>query len=323
MRFPKRTVILAVGLVVALAPSVGCEFLRKSTGTQTAPPADGAPLQDRQANQFVTYLNQQAALLKTVRYDSVSMSASGPEGSIPRLTEGTLACASPRYFRLMSGHWATSGSEVDIGSNPTEFWMYVKRPEQVFVFCSHDDFSRGAAKLPVPFEPDWVLEALGMMTYDPALNYTSDMDQRNRVYTLAFDTKTPQGEPIRKAVVFAGSRAGGDRPQVLKHVVMTPTGHVIASAEVKEVKTVAAGTGAVQVPTRVTLEWPPQKFKMDLTLGKVQVNETIPQNEFAFFFQRPDIRGATPVNLANARFQPSSYRGSTPDDRRPRLFGGK
>ena len=317
MRAANLTIL---GAILAMGPLSGCDFLKRNGGSQVTP-VPGVPIEDRQANQFVAYLNQQAGPLTSVRYDDVSLSASDAGGNMPRLTEGTLACAQPRYFRLMSGHWATSGSEVDVGSNTNEFWMYVKRPEQTYVYCSHDDFTRGKAQLPVPFEPDWVLEALGMSTYDPNLTYQIDADQKNRVYTLSFDTRTPQGEPIRKVVVFAGDRAAGDRPQVLKHAVLDANRKVIAAAEVKEVKTIASGTGAVQVPTHVVLEWPQQKFKMDLTLGRPRLNETMTAQEQAFFFVRPEIRGATPINLATSPFRPSSVRSSTPDGSRPRLFG--
>lgn len=310
-----------LSLLLIVACGTGCESLKRAFVTQEPQPT--GVLEGRDANQFVTYLNQQAALMQSVRYDDVSISASDAQGSMPRLNEGVLACSKPRNFRLMAGHMLTSGSEVDVGSNSNEFWMYVKRPEQTFVYCNYEDFTQGRANLPIPFEPDWVLEVIGMNTYDDASNYEIDVNQKDRVYTLSFDSRTAKGEPIRKVIVFAGDRAGGEKPQVLRHAVYSQQGELMAWANVKQVRTIPVNGSSVQVPTRVTMEWPPQQFKMDLTLGRVQLNKPMNEKQFDYFYTRPNIAGANPINLANTEFRPSSYRGQQPSAGRPRLFGNR
>ena len=320
--------LLLTGFALVALASTGCDALKR-VGSWTRSPANTAPLEARDAQQFVSYLNQQAAALRSIRYDDVSVSARGPDGPMPRLTEGTLACAKPRYFRMMSGHLLTSGSEVDLGSNDQEFWIFMKRPSPTMLYSSHEDFASGRSTLPIPFETDWVLQALGMKEYDLGLNYSVDIDQKDRVYTLSYDNRTPQGQDVRTVIVFSGDRETAGRPQIRKYVVLNPNRQVIASAEIREVREVSAelpGNSAivpVQVPTRVVLEWPQEKYKMDLTLGKQRVNAPMSQQEFDFFFRRPEIRGATAINLADARFRPSSYRGSTPTTFRPRLFGSR
>lgn len=324
-----RSVKLAmIGLAIASLGANGCDTLRR-LGDWARPPANTAPLEPRDAAQFVGYLNQQAGYLRTIRFDDVSVSARGPDGPMPRLTEGTLACSKPRNFRMMSGHLLTSGTEVDLGSNDQEFWMFVKRPEPTLLYASHTDYSAGKANLPIPFETDWVLQALGMYDFDPTAAYFVDVDQKDRVYTLSWDTRTPQGQDVRKVVVFSGDRQTGGKPQVRKHVILDANRDMVASAEIKEVIETSAGvnptTGqpiVLQVPTHVILEWPIQKFKMDLTLAKPRVNETFTPQESDFFFRRPDIPGAQVVDLSRANFRPSSARGATPSEGyRPRYFG--
>ncbi|MCZ2343958.1 MAG: hypothetical protein LC104_19500 [Bacteroidales bacterium] len=324
----RSTKIAMLGLLLALCSATGCDTLKRLT-TWNRPPANTAPLEQRSAGEFVGYLNQQAGYLRTIRYDDVSVSAQGPDGPMPRLGEGTLACMKPRNFRMMSGHLLTSGTEVDLGSNDQEFWMFIKRPEPTLLYASHTDFSTGKATLPIPFEPDWVLQALGMCTFDTNIPYFVDIDQKDRVYTLSWDTRTPQGQDVRKVIVFAGDRESGTRPQVRKHVVLDTNRKVIASAEVRDVQAMPGGmdptTGQptmLQIPSRVVLEWPQQKFKMDLTLAKPRVNEAFTPQQFQYFFQRPQIAGAREVNLSHANFRPSSFRGATPSDTaRPRFFG--
>lgn len=305
--------VLLVGFAITCLTGASCPF--RGWGKTTPVEQTGA-LPDLPAEKFVAYLNTQAGHLKTVRYDDVSLKATDEKGELPRLNEGTLVCSRPRNFRVISGHVLTPGTEVDVGSNDREFWMYVKRPQQTYVYCTHEDFARGKASLPVPFEPAWVLEALGMNTYDPAAAYTVEPSTKERAYLLSFDTKTPAGEAVRKTIVFAGDRAAGDRPQVLRHIVQDANRKVVATADVKEVKNVTTGTDpvtgnsvTVQVPTRVVLEWPQQKFKMELVLGRAKVNEPLSQKDADYFFNRPEIRGANPVNLAEARF--SNYAPSS------------
>jgi hypothetical protein len=325
----RSTKIAVLGFALVVFGLSGCDTLKRLT-TWNRPPANTAPLEQRSAGEFVGYLNQQAGYLRTIRYDDVSVTASGPDGPMPRLGEGTLACMKPRNFRMMSGHLLTNGTEVDLGSNDQEFWMFMKRPEPTLLYASHTDFSTGKASLPIPFETDWVLQALGMSTFDTNVPYFVDIDQKDRVYTLSWDARTPQGQEVRKVIVFAGDRENGNRPQVRKHVILDANRKVIASAEVREVQTMSAGvdpaTGQptmLQIPSRVVLEWPQQKFKMDLSLAKPRVNETFTPQQFEYFFRRPQIAGANEVNLANANFRPSSIRGATPGDStyRPRYFG--
>ena len=100
---------------------------------------------------------------------------------------------------------------------------------------------------------------------------------------------------------------------------------LIASADVKEVTTVPVGrdpqtgkTAYTQVPTRVVLTWPQQDFRMDLQLRKPTVNERLSDAEMRSLFTKPTIDGTNPINLADARFTPSSFRGATPGDLPPR-----
>jgi hypothetical protein len=204
--------------------------------------------------------------------------------------------------------------------------MYSRFPDPTYVFCSHTDYQRGSGRLPVPFDPDWALQALGMKEYDPSLAYKVETSERLQEHVLTYDGQTPQGMPVRTSIAFDAYEAKG-RPQVRRFQVVDPaTNKTIAAAEVKAVETMPAGRDAagkatyVQVPTRVVLDWPQQGFKMDLRLRNAKVNERLSESESARMFARPKIDGVNAVNLAEARFAPSSttIRGATPSDLPPR-----
>ena len=79
-----------------------------------------------------------------------------------------IALERPRRFRLRADTMIT-GPEVDLGSNDELFWFWVRRsPEPAVYFCRHDQFSSSVARQVLPVEPEWLIDALGVATLDPA-----------------------------------------------------------------------------------------------------------------------------------------------------------
>jgi hypothetical protein len=308
---------MSVMCIAAIVASSGCTWFDKqkpgwSDGKGPPPTARGNGLEERPAKDFVAYLNRQASYVNTVRYDDVNVKATVPgQAFVPTLRSGMMVCQKPRGFRMQAG-LAFGGDQLDLGSNKDELWLFVKQPKPTFVFCSHSDFPKVQDELPVPFEPDWVLQALGMTYYDPNKPYQIEKDDRTRTYRLISDETTSTGQRIRRITEFAGQTSDGTLPQVKRHLMQHPdrTGNytTVAIAEVVRVQTMEAGGGQkafVQVPTQVVLDWPVQKVKMDLTLGKVKLNQT----EQPALFAKPSKLGDTsPINLAEMRTPGSAVR---------------
>jgi hypothetical protein len=154
------------------------------------------------------------------------------------------------------------------------------------------------------------------------VQYQVSTDQRTREHTLNFEEKTPQGLPVRKQIVLAADQTSGSIPQVKRYAVSDRNGRRIASAEVKQVATLQAGldpqTGKpvfVQVPTDVQMEWPQQQFRINLRLKNAKVNTPYSPAELREMFTKPVVDGVKPINLAQAQYTPSSFRGQAPDRR--------
>lgn len=314
-----RTLIL-LAAALTLAPT-GCKWMEGLKGAVT--PARTGPLPERSADLFVSDLNQMAAAVQTIEFDRVSLSAaSGPLIQQAFTLEGDLYCAKPRQFRLRAGLKMAAG-QLDIGSNDQYFWMYIKQaPDPNFVYCNHQDLATGRAQLPIPFDTEWVLQALGMTTYDPALKYTVEVRNKEREYALICETKTPQGVPVRKITVLAGDRGGSSDPWVKKHVVIDLRSNVtIASAEIKRAKPVSLGTDpqtglpqTIQIPTEILLTFngpDNQKMKFEMRLDKETVNAPTDPQKQAYLFTLPKIQGTNPINLADYRVNPTA-RGQAP-----------
>jgi hypothetical protein len=313
-----RTLTLLIA-VVTLSFG-GCEWFK---GTLKPKPVHGSAIPEQTPETIVNYLNHQSAAIQSIEFDSVNVSAaSGPLLQQMVTLEGDLYCAKPRDFRLRAGLKVSSSDEVDIGSNDKYFWMFAKRVQEPnYVFCSYDDFATGKAQLPIPFDTDWVLQALGMTTYDPSAKYTIETRQSDREYWLISEGTTPQGMPVKKITVVAADARGANAPWVKKHVVMDGKGKTIATAEIVRAKNVTAGTDpqtgrptVVQIPTELILTFQGsdnQKMKLNLTLGRETINAPTDERKHNYLFTKPTIPGSNPVNLADYRFSPTA-RGQAP-----------
>lgn len=302
---------LRLVLVAAvLAPLTGCEWMKRVTNHDDRPKPDG-PLPKAQPDQFVTYLNERSARLQSLNYGDVRLVASDHGVPLPAL-RGSMAAAQPRNFR-MTGTGGAMGAKVDLGSNDQQFWVYFDAPtvKPMFVFASHSDFEAGKARLPggIPFEPDWVMQALGMTALAPTNQYSVRIDDKARTYILSWPAVTPNGASVVKEIVFDGDAATGTRPQVKRHAIRDTRNKVICSAEVKQAKTVQLPTtdprtGApltVQHPTLMVLRWEEQKFEMELELKTGRVNDPPTEEATRRLFSRPTIAGTPAIDLATYR----------------------
>jgi hypothetical protein len=308
--------VRVLGVATVLALGVGCgliEKMRPDTNKNKSPMP-----REVSSEQLVDYLNAQAARLESVTYDKATVTARQGLGLVPLPSlRGNLAAVQPHYFR-MRGEGGAVNAKVDLGSNNEQFWLYLDAPtaRQNFVFASHSDFESGRAKLPdgIPFEPDWVMQALGMTKFPREAKYDRvRVDDKARTYTLSWSAATPNGVPIRKEIVFSADDADSsrDQPQVKRHVIRDVRGNVVCSADIKKARTVSvggrdAGSGhpfVVQYPLHIVLRWEQQRFEMELDLNGGQVNPNLTEAQIRSHFARPNIPGATPINLAEARFE--------------------
>ncbi len=308
-------------VAAVLAPLTGCEWIKNHVGKGDDKDRPTGPLPKAQPDQFVTYLNERSARMQSLNYGDVRLTASDHSVPLPPL-RGSLAASQPRNFR-MTGTGGPVGAKVDLGSNGEQFWVYVDAPtmKPKFVFASHSDFESGKAKLPdgIAFEPDWVMQALGMTMLQPNNQYSVKIDDTKRTYTLSWPSTTPNGMSVVKQIVFDGDAATGTKPQVKKHLILDTKGKLICSAEIKQAKTVTlAPTGqplpagsppasaqapmVVQHPTLMVLRWEEQKFEMELELKTGKVNDPLTEEATRRLFTRPNIPGATPIDLAGGVF---------------------
>lgn len=282
---PIRTT--AIGLVL-LVLGTGCNIFRArpEPPDAKAPPVPTGHLDKPTPEQLSVYLNREASKLQSIQTTDLTIDVRSQGNSIS--LDGTLLCQKPRFFKLTGRKLGQQ--QVLVGSNDERFWFYIPRGDDALFYCSHTEYANGtSAELPFPFQPEWVLEALGMGQIDPDARLRVDEDKAT--YRLIEDS-TLRGQRIRKVTVFYKGRAQGEQPQVKARMMYDDRDRLICQATVKSVTRI----GSVTVPQVIKLEWPAQDTELVLDLGRAQVNRQLSMESF----QMPRL-GSKQVDLARDR----------------------
>jgi hypothetical protein len=284
-----RKSILLVLLGSAIAS--GCNAFRPYSA---APTGDrGLVVDEVTSAKVVAALNENARRIQSIRSNDVDLTCS--QGFETFNLRSSLVCQKPRNFRL-NGKLMQS-TVVDLGSNDQEFWWWISKATPPHLFhCSHEEFARSQGKIALPFQPDWVMEALGMAEFDPRKSY--QLTPKGNTLELVEAAYAPDGRPVRKVTTLARNR---NTLQVTAHLLQDEKGKEICSARVLQVQRDPASDAIL--PRKVEMNWPAEKVKLVMTLNEIGVNGALPQGN-ARLFHRPNLEGVRSVDLARA-FEPT------------------
>src|SRR5207248_594607 len=97
---------------------------------------------------------------------------------------------------------AVTGPEIDLGSNDELFWLWVRRnnPPTLY-YCRHAQFATSAAKQLMPVDPDWLLDALGLASFDPALQHSAPQRNANGRIEIRTLLPGPAGTMTKTTVI--------------------------------------------------------------------------------------------------------------------------
>ena len=304
---------ILVGICLGLL-SVGCGSFNRTGGVDPSPAPVSWSHTPPKAEQLVAYLNRNSQWLQSMEAKKVFLTAKQNNEHVGGL-EGYLACqkagrpgVAPN-FRLTAQ--ALGADEVDIGSNSEEFWFWIKRSPQPYVFhCSYADYpsvaKRGA--MPFPFQPEWVAETLGMATLDPKAKYS--VGDTTRTYDLVQRTQSAKGDEVVKVIAFnKHPKAGGS--QVAGYFLYQPTANkkydLLCSAVIDDAQVVSLGGGKTAVlPSKVRLNCPKENMELTVELGKVQANVPFDQDRTSVLFTRRTLSNLKSYDLARGPDAPAS-----------------
>lgn len=284
---------VCLGLLLALASgcaSTNWNWFKPNPGGDTAKPGVSPTVKG-----LVDYLNENASRVRSLRVDDMSIDATMGSQSIA--LQGVILAEKPRNFRMKASFLGKN--EVDLGSNSGEFWFWAMRnPEPYQYFCSYKDLNDGKVRaMPLPIQPEWVMETLGLGPYGPAERYKLEPDGPNTL-RLVEKITSPQGMPVRKVIVMNRREVKAPQPQITAFLLLDDrSGQEICSAHILSTK-VDRASGAI-LPHKMDLRVPSQKMSMALKLDGLAVNASIVNTAF----QRQMMTGVEQFNLATQQVE--------------------
>lgn len=284
-----------IACLIALAGAAllgqGCNSLAKNLRLGTSKDAPIAP-QGFTAEQMVGYLNDNSKRVQTLQCNNVSIDSRQGDQNAPGL-EGLMVLQKPRNFRMKGK--VVGQPAVDLGSNNDEFWYWVSKAEPVpYVFhCNYSELSYGQTRMPFPFQPEMVIQALGVSDYDPTRSYQAR--DAGKFMELVETVQGPSGPPLQKITVFQKQTAEAGKPQVVKYILRDNSGKDICVSEVYDIQ-IHSETGAI-LPLRMKMSWPQERVEMSLRFGEFTMPQITPDRA-ARMFQRSDLGNQPGFDLA-------------------------
>lgn len=257
----RRLELICLGLALwcGCAPLSGCAVYRCIQDhnlfrpAAVAPPAIGM---DATVEDVVAHLNANIERAPSWQSSDISISAQGQPVSL----NAHLVVQAPRNLRLQVR--GMIGPEVDLGSNDDHYWVWVKRaPEKQILMARHIDTHR----VRLPFEPDWLVQALGVMPINGD-GMTMRRDAQNpQLLHLVAETYSPDGLPVFK-VLLVNAQSGF----IQEHSVYGSEGNLIARAVLGDYR-IDESSGAA-LPHRVEISWPAAQMALTMRIGRIESN---------------------------------------------------
>lgn len=288
-------------LVVFCGSGATCSQSFRNPFVQYGPPAPEVLLAGSSLDQVVAAVNQNSARIASYQTNNASITVPGMPG-IP-LLRGNIAAQQPGKVRLQAST-ALTGPEVDLGSNDELFWFWVKRNEPpALYFSRHDQFAGSAAKQIMPIEPQWLLDALGMMQFSPNDRHEGPFPHGNGALEMRSIIATPSGQMSKVTIVDAR------RAWVLEQHIYDATGTLIASSRASNHRYYPEV--GVSLPQDVELRVPAAQLSLLIDVGTVQLN-TLSNNPALWSlpvlnnYPQIDLGTAAPGSVAPMRSAGSS-----------------
>jgi hypothetical protein len=246
--------------------------------------------------QTIEVINRNNSRIQSFSTNRASLSGSG----FPTLRAG-VAFERPRRFRLRASASSLTGEEFDLGSNDELFWFWVRRsrPPAVY-YCRHEQFAGSSARQMIPIEPAWLVEALGVAEFDPALPHQGPSFLPNDRLRIDTVRDTPDG-PMTKVTILDGSQGW-----ILEQHWYDARRRLVASS-------VAAGhrrdpLSGLAMPAVVQIQCPSAQMAMRIDLGNVEINR--PAADASALWTMPNYPDVPLVDIGDPHFRPPT--DSTP-----------
>ena len=282
---PRGLRLWIIPAVIMLAMfQCGCVTHRTFSTFSQRDPMAGAPRLQNASNphkeELVAHLNRNISRIHGWRANGARIQVGGIS------LAGKLAVERDRHVRLVVS--SPLRSEVDLGSNDEGFWVWSRHMDPAFVTCRHENIVAARQKLGVPFEPDFLMQALSVMPIS-ASEMSMEVDTADQKARLVQSFPSAHGRPLRRVVLVDLKKGNGI---IVEHSLYDGGARPLALAKLRDHR-LDRESGAV-LAHHVSLEWPAQQMKMSMELGKIQINPPSIPSEI---WDMPKFPGVTVTRL--------------------------
>lgn len=236
---------------------------------------------------IVRAVNENTARVQTLQSDRASIRLRG----LPALT-AKVRFEAPRNFRLQASA-PIVGPELDLGSNPELFWFWAKRsPNPALVFARHEDFARASTRAAAPIEPEWILDAIGLMSFREGDRHEGPAVVGNLLEVRSY-LPSPTGTRLRIA------RIHQKQGYIVEQYLYEPSGQLIAASRAKDHNYLAAEQ--VTIPEKISIDVPAFDLAAEIELAEPIVNAMIGNSSLLFALPQQEFSQYPLVDLTDPR----------------------
>ncbi len=258
---------------------------------------------DASKEEIVDYVNQHIEPIRSWQSTTARVHVSGMP---PVPLKAMIAVEQPKKLRVTVSMGLSGQDEFAVGSNQERLWFFMRRMEpKEILTVRHEELERLQNQMPIPFQPDWLMEVLNVSTIDASsASLVRDPDNPYIVKLISHHTNA-QGAEVRKSLTV-DLRKG----EIREHELFDAEHRLIASAELSDYKQFP--NTKARLPYSIRLRLPEQDQSVHIELRSVEINPPqLPSNLWAV----PQMAGyavreigseqilGSPATLANRRLR--------------------
>ncbi|MDR1480295.1 MAG: hypothetical protein LBJ00_15275 [Planctomycetaceae bacterium] len=280
-------------LVIIFLSFSGCQTLRGLfERSDPKPPVHPVSLKPT-FNEIIDPINRNSAMIRNIAADNVTLTF--PDVSMPINVK--LTCERPKRIRIIGGTSIT-GQEIDFGSNDELFWVWLKREQNTF-YCKHAQFPTCPVRDILPFDPDWLIEALGIVEFKDNEQHEGPHPSGDGNWVIITRRNTQTGQFVKKTTVDAKTGF------VIKQEIFSPQNELLTAATSSDYRFDVQN--GIAYARKIEIFHAASAQRSTGTTGKISINLGSPQfnqnaNPYNNTYVMPTYDKKNPIDICGEEF---------------------
>ncbi len=284
-------------LIACWSLGTGCSLSRMWGATTTT--ATPVAFQTKPSlDAVLEAVNRNSAQVQTLQTDGARLSM--------RMTPAVnveLVIERPKRIRFKAGTHLT-GAVVDLGSNDDLFWFWSSLDRNpALYFARHDEFARSTAAQTMPVEPQWLIDAMGLVDFDPMAKHEGPYDHGRDTIEIRSYYPTATGQVTK--ITHIHNRFAW----VLGQQIYDTRGQLVATTKASNHQYFPLQQ--VALPRKVEFELAMAQLQFEVDTTDYRINQPLGNPELVFDLPTDDFPDTPVVNLLD----PQGLRGNGPAPR--------